>query len=131
MEPWAKVVSAASVNSLIEGYGDDCALVSLAIYLGLDYPDVVRAVTITDKKQGTDGLSLRAIVRTASLLGYRLIVRRKFDLDEDYGIVVIADHCGVLRNGLVMDRQTVWELADWLAHNKATTEDCDLLVVKE
>ena len=131
MGAWALDMSAAAVNHLIEGYGDDCGLVSLSIYLGLNYPDVVRAATVADRKQGRAGLGRRTIIRIAASLSHRLVLRRTFDPDEDYGIIVISDHAAVLRNGLVFDRQYVWDFSSWLAHHKETMTECQLLVVKE
>ena len=124
-------MSAAAINHLIEGYGDDCGIVALCEYLGRDYPEVVRAAIAVDRRQAAAGLGRRTIIRIAAQLGVTLVLQRVFDPDEAYGIIVSTDHAAVLRNGLVLDRMAVSDLADWLDNLKAQLTDCQLLVVKE
>jgi hypothetical protein len=125
---------AASVNRLENGHdaeSADCAIISLGCYLGIPYPEMLRAATLSDKDAGRDGLTVRTIKRMAASYGAALVHLRRFDPDEDYGLVVTPDHCAVLRNGLVFDRLTVWEWADWLVNQRIEASQCVLLVVKE
>jgi hypothetical protein len=129
-------VSAADVNHLIAGYETDCGIVALSVYLGVSYPDVVRAAALIDRRAGLHGLWRTTAMQVAAALGMPLARHRRFDPDDAYGVIVTgdvrdADHAGVLRNGLVLDRLAVWDLTDWLKYHKATLAKCSLLVVKE
>lgn len=127
-------MSAAEVNRLESGYPDeaaDCAIVSLAIYLGVAYTDVLRATTVLDRKQGRDGLYRKTIQRVSAELGHPLKWRKRFDPDEDYGVICSADHAAVLRGGLVLDRIMVWPVEAWLKAQGARLADCVLLVAAE
>lgn len=125
----------AAVNRLESGHDAeraDCAILSLGAYLGIPWPEVLRAVTVIDKRHmGREGLTRRATVKIAAAFGVRIAAKRVIDWDEDYGLLFTPDHCAVLRNGLVMDRATVWEWADWLIDQKISASDCTLYVVKE
>lgn len=123
-------MSAAEVNRLESGYPDepaDCAIVSLAIYLGVPYTDVLRAATMLDSKQGRGGLYRRTIQKVSAQLGHPLKWRKRFDPDEDYGVICAVDHAAVLRAGLVLDRVTVWPVEAWLNNQQARLVDCVLL----
>lgn len=128
-------MSAAAVNRLEPGHDSeraDCGMVALSVYLeNVSYPECIRAATIMDRHLGRDGLWRKTLVRMAAGFGVTLMIRRRFDPDEAYGIVVSPHHAAVLRNGLVLDRLSVWEWADWLAHEQTVLSQCVLLVVKE
>lgn len=110
----------------------DCAVAALSMYLGVTYEDVLRAVTVGDRYQGKQGLWRRTIVRIAARLGHTLRVRRKFDLDSEYGILRLPDHAAVLRNGLVIDGDgTIWDADAYLANRNVDQDDCELLVTGE
>ena len=122
---------ASDVNRLEAGRDDemgDCAIVAMCAYLGLSYTEVIRAATIHDDDMGRLGLWRKTIQRIAATFGEPLLIRRQFDWDEDYGILCGSGHAAVLRNGLVLDRLTVWEWRDWLAYQKDAPSDCVLLV---
>lgn len=118
-------MSAAAVNRLVKNVHDinpgDCGLVSLSTYLNVSYTDIIRIAARVQEDGGKNGLHLAAMKRIAELCGSPLKVKRNFDPDEDYGIVWIwrkrsrIAHAAVLRNGLVLDRDTVWEWLDWVA----------------
>lgn len=101
----------------------------MEVYLGESYEDLTRAAALCDSAQGKDGLTVRAMQRVAKQLGRSLKFRKRVDLDEDYGILLLDDHALVIRNGLVFDvevwrnkrapRDTlVWDVHDWLAAKK-------------
>lgn len=126
---------AAVINRLEAGHElerADCGMAALATYLeGVTYPEVIRAATLTDRDAGRTGLWRKTLVRMAAGFGDTLIIRRKFDPDEDYGILVTSTHAAVLRNGLVLDRHTAAPWDVWLQQHKAELKECVLLVVKE
>lgn len=115
----------AEVNRLEPGHDaepNDCAILSLAIYLGVPYPDIIRIAARVIDHGGKQGLPLATIKQIAALCDAPLRLRRAFDPDDDYGIVWVEwrkrleAHSAVLRNGLVLDRNAVWEWATWIAH---------------
>lgn len=114
----------ASVNRLEPGHPsepNDCAITSLANYLGIDYTDVIRVASRVTPDGGKTGLTVRSIRRIAALCGQPLTIRRTFDPDESYGIVVVQwrghneAHAAVLREGWVQDRNLVYTWHDWTA----------------
>jgi len=110
----------------------DCGLVALKIALGIKYTESLRAAVRLDGEQGRNGLWLRTIQRIAFEHGTKLVQRRRFDWDEDRGIISTRNHVAVLVNGMVLDRMQVytsWEA--WLVDHKAEASECTLLVVKE
>lgn len=117
----------AAVNRLESGYPDepDCGLVALSVYLGIGYPEVLRAVAKLDRKQGRGGLWRRTMIRVAAALGHTL-KRRKLT-EDSYGILVTLDHAAVVRAGLVLDRLTVWEVDDWCRDQKIDPGECEYL----
>ena len=105
----------------------DCAICALAMYLGISYPDVLRAVTTTAPKQGKDGLWTKTILRVAKRLGHPLTHRTAFDWETAYGILLLPIHAAVLRNGLVIDSGCLWDYEDFLADWSVEPHDCTLL----
>ena len=125
---------ALDVNEMDPGHPDekgDCGPVALKIMLGIPYTESLRAATRLDSEQGRNGLWLRTIQRIAFEYGTRLVQRRKFDWDEDYGIIAAPNHVAVLRNGLVLDRMSIYSWEAWLIDHDCEANDCVLLVVKE
>ncbi len=106
---------------------DDCAITALSRYLGLAYADVLQQAILIQQKaivcNGTmiEGLSCAQIRRVAAALGTPLVVKRIFDPDDSYGIVVVYDHALVLRNGLAFDADgRVWDWDEWHASYQAS-----------
>lgn len=118
---------AALVIRLEDGFRNepDCAIVALAMYLGVSYADVIRVVVATDRFRGREGLSRRGIVRVAARLGHTLR-KRRLDVEDGHGIVVSTDHAAVLLYGRVLDRYSNWPVELWLADQKVRPQDCDL-----
>lgn len=126
-------MSALDVNELDPGHPDergDCALVSLKVYLGIKYTEGLRAATVLDNEQGRKGLWTRTIQQIAQAHGHKLVKRRSFDWEDAYGIILAPTHAAVLRNGLVLDRMTVWEWSAWVKAWNCEPDDCILLVAK-
>lgn len=118
----------AVINKIEAGHPDegaDCAMVSLATYLGVSYTDTIRLAAARDSHMGKRGLWPGTIIRIAGDLGHTLRRRR---LDEDsYGLILIPGHCAVVREGLVIDRWTIWPLDVWLAAFKMRPSDATVL----
>lgn len=107
----------------------DCAMWSLSVYLGMPYERVCEKVAALYRDRGESGLTKAQMQKTAQALGVALVGKRKPDLAEDYGMLIVEDHVVVLRNGLVFDTDaTVWDVDDWLRNNGYSC--CALLVTK-
>lgn len=126
-------MSAAQViDIVVQREPNDCAIVALSMYLGVTYEDVLRVVTVTDRRQGKSGLWARTMIRIAKALGHTMVLRSTFDLSMDYGILRLPDHAAVLRNGLVFDGNgTVLEAEAFLAKKRVPVRKCKLLVCEE
>lgn len=109
-------MAAAEVLRFVEGREQaDCAIAALAMFLGMTYEDVLRAVTKLGVPQaGKVGLTTHEIRRVAAACGTPLRLRRKIE-EDDYGILLLRDHAMVLRAGLVFDPVgAVWDFDDYL-----------------
>ena len=124
-------MSAPILKVCVQRESHDCAIAALSMLLGESYEDVLRVVTVSDRKQGRSGLWTKTMQRIAKRLGHKLLVRKLTDFDA-YGIIRLPDHAVVLRSGLVINTDgTVWEADAFLAHWGVTAEDCQLLVTSE
>ena len=106
---------AAVINRIETGHPDeqaDCVMVSLATYLAISYTDVIRLATVLDSQHGKRGLWPGTAIRIAADFGHTL-KRRKLT-EDSYGIVFTPTHAGVVREGLVIDRNTIWPVDVWL-----------------
>jgi hypothetical protein len=104
---------------------NDCACAAMATYFGLSYEDVLRAVTLIDGRRGKGGLYLPQIQAIARGFGKTLRAHRKFNIEEDEGllrVLVAGDaHIVVLKRGLIFDSNlAVWEADLYLVSRKAT-----------
>jgi hypothetical protein len=112
-----------------DGEWGDCGIVALAMHLGETYEDVLRAVSLADRKQGKCGLWTKTMIRVAARLGHTLRLRRTFDLDEARGVLRLPEHVAVLWSGLVIDTNgTIWEADAFLSEWHVDVKDCELLV---
>jgi hypothetical protein len=110
---------------------DDCGVWALAVYLGIPYEVVFEKVVKIDRFKGKRGLTTPAIQRIAKALGHPLELRRRPDLSDEYGMLLVEDHVVVLRNGLVFDTDaTVWDVDAWFHHHKGYS-CCGLLVAAD
>lgn len=94
----------------------DCGICCLSMILGKTYDDVFEALIATGvKKPGVRGLYLTNLQRAAEHLGAILVKRRKYKLDEDFGILSVGNsktrHFVVLCGGQIIDPHdgTLWQ----------------------
>lgn len=93
---------------------NDCAIAAMAMLSGRSYEDVLREVVLADpKERGRDGLTDRQIRKVMLALGVPVRHRARVDYDEDYGLLRFHDHMALLRNGLIVENDTLWDVEDW------------------
>ena len=81
--------------------------------------EIQRAFLLHAAREGAyEGLDTDGIKQAAEALGATLRGVRRFDPATSYGIVKTPDHAAVLRRGLVLDRDTVWDWDEWRKRNK-------------
>lgn len=87
----------------------DCCIACLVMWTGRSYQDVIAAAP---PKAHREGMTNTAVVQTAAILGVTLVRKRKFDIYEDDGILMLnpspakkgrSSHGVVLINGTVLD----------------------------
>jgi hypothetical protein len=117
----------------------DCTIASLAMYLGISYPEALVAVALVKPNVlavGTEWSDLRRALRKRKI---RFEEHRKFSLDddsEDAGILAVEgidgkQHAVYLRRGLIFDGRTdsVWDADVYLRVHNVTA--VSLLVRKK
>ena len=123
--PYLRIVG--SKGSDIVG---DCGICAIGTLTGHTYEDVV-AVADRISKNWKSGLWLKEIMEIAKELGLTLKRKRKYDLEQDVGIldVMVKDgrkreaHVVVLNAGRIIDSDySIWDVDAFLAHYKATTK---------
>jgi ABC-type bacteriocin/lantibiotic exporter with double-glycine peptidase domain len=107
----------------------DCGIASLAMLLEQSYEDVyVAAATVDKKHRGAKGTGIKELQAIAGKLGHTLRHRRRFNLDEDDGVLGVMwlpkltkGHWVTLKRGLVFDPAMELPITatDWLLQNKA------------
>ena len=97
----------------------DCAVACLAMLLNKDYETTLLA--FNSLAPLVHGVRTRDVKQAAVALGTRLKLSRKWDLEEDTGILAVrsprwkVDHLVVLKEGLVIDTDaSIWEVAVYL-----------------
>lgn len=111
----------------------DCGVAALANYAELSYEDVyVAAARVETSQRGKGGLHNKEIVAIGKVLGLTLTSTRRFDLDDDDGVLrvrwngdrgkrVPGGHFVCAKHGIILDGveniPTPWR--DWLELNKA------------
>lgn len=68
----------------------DCSIAALASFTGADYEEVLIAASRTRKTIWTEGLQGPAHVRICKQLGVKARWYKKFDIDEDTGVLWVA-----------------------------------------
>jgi hypothetical protein len=92
----------------------DCGIASMAMFSGRSYEDVLREVVLVDAEhQGRDGLSDHHIRKVMKALGVPVRHRAHVDYEEDYGLLRCWNHLTLLRNGMIIENETAWEVEDW------------------
>ena len=90
------------------GDGADCGIVSISMYTGESYADVMREVLRHDRKGGKEGLTDRVIRKTMEGLGMPVRYTRWVDDTDHYGLMRLSDHLVVLMYGLVIEPGDSW-----------------------
>lgn len=112
-----------------QGHGD-CAIAALEIACGVTYEQALSAALQVSTLVLTDGLNWPEIQQVALLLGFTGKRIRKFDLEEDTGVLNVwqpgvgraaSDHVVYLWEGRIIepssDRQQLWlNSRDYLSH---------------
>lgn len=77
------------MDAVIRQRGDaDCGCAALAIVAQITYEDCYVAVSAVDKRyRGKNGLHNRDVIAAARKLGLSLKPTRRFDLDDDEGVL--------------------------------------------
>lgn len=106
------------VFGLIRDEGADCAIVSLAMFLGQEYNDVLRKIVEIDKRyKGKVGLSTAQIKKVCKAFGVEVRLKKKVE-EDDYGILLMNDHAALVRNGLVINPLwggiEIWDYDDYV-----------------
>jgi hypothetical protein len=111
----ARVVAPAIVTQIVpQRERADCAIASMAMFAGASYEDVLREVVLADPKaHGRNGLGDYQIRKVMKALGVPVRHRARVDYDEDYGLLRLHDHMCVLRNGMIVENDTLWEVDVW------------------
>lgn len=126
------MTAAPAIQIQVQREKKDCGIAALSMLLGVSYEDTLRATTLTDRSHGKRGLWTRTLQRIAKRLGFKLVVRYAFDLDNDYGLLRLPDHAVILRNGLVIDTDAwIYDADEYLAARRVRQSNCQLLVVTE
>ncbi len=104
--PFLKVV--------MQRHSTDCSAACLAMLLGVSYEKALLA--LRQDRILTHGVMVRHVLQAAKRLGKPLKFRRKFDLENDTGILGVrsdkwpTEHLVVLKDGFIVDTDaTVWE----------------------
>lgn len=108
----------APIINVIPQRGDyDCTVACLAMLAGVSYEEALLALGEQTPQILVRGAWDAEIKRAAAQLGFKLRVRRKFDLENDTGMLRFSDHVVVLRAGLVITTHgSLWDADDFLAY---------------
>jgi hypothetical protein len=105
----------------------DCAIAAISMYTGRTYEDVLREVVIVDPKhRGRTGLHDPQIRKVMKALGVPVRYRARVDYDDDYGLLRLHDHMALLRNGLIAENDTLWDVDDW-RQQRGYRDDCAVM----
>lgn len=111
------------------GHGD-CAVAAIEIACGVTYETALAAALSIAPDVLTAGMSWPAIRKSVESLGFKSRMKRKYDLEEDTGILAVqqpnykdSDHAVYLWEGRIIepkhDRQQLWlEASAFLNHYK-------------
>lgn len=112
----------------------DCVVAAIEIACGVTYEQALEAaVRECPKKVMQNGMLIKETIRTVRALGWQTKLRRKFDLDEDTGILFVdqpqympagsCEHAVYLWEGRIIEpqnaRRQLWlDAAAFLSHYK-------------
>lgn len=109
----------------------DCGTAALAMAFEQAYEDVyVHLMQVERKNRGGKGLSVKELQAVASRMNRPLRYRRKFDLEDDEGVLGVqwkgrakkqAGHWVCLKKGMILDpaADLPQTASDWLEQNGA------------
>ena len=102
----------------------DCAVVALAMWLGLPYTQVAAAVATVRPLALANGMYQSEIQKVARIFDRTLKVRRKFNLEDRPSGLLMLDmgdghHAVVLFEGVIISDGKVWNYDAFLAQAKA------------
>jgi ABC-type bacteriocin/lantibiotic exporter with double-glycine peptidase domain len=118
-------VSQPIVSMIPQRHDADCGVAVLAMFLGISYEDALLAIGPENRNVLRSGLWLRQLCRASDSLGVPLRQKRKWDPEEDDGIVQIllpgpVNHFVLLREGKFFNTNfTVWLPEDYFKSRKA------------
>jgi ABC-type bacteriocin/lantibiotic exporter with double-glycine peptidase domain len=131
----ARVLAPAIVTRIVpQRERADCAIASMAMFAGASYEDVLREVVLADpKNHGRVGLSDHQIRKVMTALGVPVRHRAKVDYEEDYGLLRLHDHMCILRNGMIVENDTLWDVDVWRVQRGYTVPGavCGIFVAAE
>ncbi len=102
------------------GEDNDCAVAAISLATGESYEQVLGTAMQVDPKALKTGMSMRKILVVLGLLGFAARLKRKFDIDEETGILIVAElkntyerHAVYLWEGRIVEpslgRRTLWK----------------------
>lgn len=104
------------IEPIFQKDSGDCAICSLAMLLGKPYVSIVEAAPTQylgrKYRPVKEGLTGKMMIEIAAKFGARLVMRRKYQLDEDTGILTVlkanvrkptSTHAVVLAKGTIID----------------------------
>lgn len=111
-----------AIEPIISKAGMDCGVSALAMYLGLPYRTVVDAALLEVPDVTNIGMTRIEMERIAARLGYDLIRTRKFNVEDDAGILFLQkgkrwSHYVVVFEGVVINPTDglVWNYDAYIA----------------
>jgi hypothetical protein len=92
----------ASLTLHVKQGKNDCAIACLASYLGRHPAEVLIAAAAVSKTFWAAGLSGIEHVRVAKRLGYKTKWTKKFDLEDDIGVLFVTFHDNTMQHDVVL-----------------------------
>lgn len=83
-------MDAPIIRVIPQRHDNDCGVACLAMLLGVSYENALVAVAQVEPDVCAKGMWLKHLKAAAALLGYRLSMRRRFDLEADTGILNLS-----------------------------------------
>ena len=113
------------IRVIVQRSSGDCAIATLAMYLGVNYEDIlsVASQTVNRPLLHRAGMWTKDIKATAGALGVSLKMRRTFDPEMADGILVMKEHVAILRDGIVIDPSdgTIWDADVYISQSDKVT----------
>lgn len=97
-----KAFPEASIRLFTKQGRNDCAIACLASYLGRHPAEVLIEASKVSKTFWTAGLSGIEHVRVARRLGFKTKWVKKFDLEDDIGVLFVTFHDNTMQHDVVL-----------------------------